>query len=48
MKTNIRMTAYPWKNINKNPSPTVASPAIVYLMSKHTKHISVEQLTLNY
>ncbi|CAC9954701.1 Oxidoreductase, short-chain dehydrogenase/reductase family [uncultured Gammaproteobacteria bacterium] len=47
MKTEMRRTAYPAENSDKNPLPESKSPAIVYLMSEKSKKIKGEQLTLS-
>lgn len=46
MRTEMRRTAYPAENAEKNPLPESMSPAIVYLMSDAAKNINGEQLTL--
>lgn len=46
MRTEMRRTAYPAENANKNPIPEEKSPAIVYLMSEQTKNLNGKQLTL--
>ncbi|SMN10560.1 Short-chain dehydrogenase/reductase SDR [uncultured Candidatus Thioglobus sp.] len=46
MKTEMRRTAYPAENSDKNPLPERKSPAIVYLLSAETRHLNGEQLTL--
>ncbi|AYQ56917.1 Short-chain dehydrogenase/reductase SDR [Bathymodiolus thermophilus thioautotrophic gill symbiont] len=47
MKTEMRRTAYPAENADKNPLPEDKSPAIVYLMSKESADLNGKQLTLS-
>jgi len=47
MRTEMRRTAYPAENSDRNPLPEEKSPAIVYLMSNETKNLNGEQLTLD-
>lgn len=47
MKTEMRRSAYPAENADKNPLPESKSPAIVYLMSEASKNLNGEQLTLS-
>ncbi|CAC9562946.1 Oxidoreductase, short-chain dehydrogenase/reductase family [uncultured Gammaproteobacteria bacterium] len=46
MKTEMRRTAYPAENADKNPLPEDKSPAIVYLMGKESVDLNGKQLTL--
>ena len=46
MRTKMRQRAYPAENADNNPLPEDKSPAIVYLLGKHTKVLNGEQLTL--
>ncbi|NYT26652.1 YciK family oxidoreductase [Candidatus Thiodubiliella endoseptemdiera] len=47
MQTEMRRTAYPAENADKNPIPESKSPAIVYLMSEKSEKVNGEQLTLS-
>ena len=47
MRTEMRRTAYPAENADKNPLPEDKSSAIVYLMSKESANLKGEQLTLS-
>ncbi len=46
MRTEMRRSVYPAENADNNPLPGSKSPAIVYLMSKKSKDLNGEQLTL--
>lgn len=46
MRTEMRRSAYPAENADKNPLPERKSSAIVYLMSEKSKHLNGKQLTL--
>ncbi|BAS67958.1 YciK family oxidoreductase [Bathymodiolus septemdierum thioautotrophic gill symbiont] len=46
MRTEMRRTAYPAENADKNPLPENKSLAIVYLMSETAEGINGEQLSL--
>jgi len=48
MRTEMRRSAYPAENSDKNPLPEDKSPAIVYLMSSKSININGEQLTLEH
>ncbi|MFP6776385.1 MAG: YciK family oxidoreductase [PS1 clade bacterium] len=47
MRTEMRRTAYPAEDSDKNPSPEQKSPAIVYLMCSESSHLNGEQITLD-
>ena len=46
LKTEMRRTAYPAENADKNPLPEDKSSAIVYLIGEKSKGINGKQLTL--
>jgi NAD(P)-dependent dehydrogenase (short-subunit alcohol dehydrogenase family) len=46
MRTKMRSSVYPTENINNNPPPEYKSKSVVYLMSKASKNLNGEQLTL--
>lgn len=47
MRTEMRRTAYPAEDSDKNPLPEKKSPAIVYLMCSESSHLNGEQITLD-
>ncbi|MEO1945701.1 MAG: SDR family NAD(P)-dependent oxidoreductase, partial [Candidatus Thioglobus sp.] len=47
MRTEMRRTAYPAEDSDKNPLPEKKSPAIVYLMCSESGHLNGEQITLD-